>query len=303
MNNLILLLLCLLLGVLFRRLKVFPKGAHHPLNSFILYVSLPALSLLHIPQVRISPEVLYPLGVSWIVFLGGAGFFWLWGKWLQLAPATVGALILTAGLGNTSFVGLPVLEAFYGESALQTGLLIDQGGTFVVLATLGVVVGTAYSAGSVTGRQIARRIFTFPPFLAFLAGLALNLEGWQHTALTTDVLQKLGATLTPLALVSVGLQLRLRVQDLRTRDLALGLSYKLLLAPALVYLLYVGMLGAKGRVIQICVVEAAMAPMITGAILAGRYGLHPGLANLLVGLGIPLSLLTLLGWYYLMQGG
>jgi predicted permease len=114
MSNLILLLLCLLLGALFQRLNDFPKNAHLALNSFILYVSLPALSLLYIPQVRLGAEVLYPLGVAWVVFGGGALFIGLAGRWMRLAPPTVGALMLVAGLGNTSFVGLPVLEALYG---------------------------------------------------------------------------------------------------------------------------------------------------------------------------------------------
>ena len=47
--------------------------------------------------------------------------------------------------------------------------------------------------------------------------------------------------------------------------------------------------------------EAAMAPMITGSILAIMYGLNPKLATQMVGIGVPLSFLTLYGWYHLLE--
>jgi predicted permease len=39
----------------------------------------------------------------------------------------IGCLILTAGLGNTSF-GFPIIEALYGEEGLKTAILVDQPG-------------------------------------------------------------------------------------------------------------------------------------------------------------------------------
>jgi len=43
-----------------------------------------------------------------------------------------------------------------------------------------------------------------------------------------------------------------------------------------------------------------MAPMITGAILASNYGLKPKLSSMMVGVGIPLSFLSLAFWYYIL---
>jgi predicted permease len=55
-----------------------------------------------------------------------------------------GCLILTAGLGNTSFLGFPIIEALYGQEGMKTAILVDQPGTFVVLSTLGIIVATMY---------------------------------------------------------------------------------------------------------------------------------------------------------------
>jgi malate permease and related proteins len=51
---------------------------------------------------------------------------------------------------------------------------------------------------------------------------------------------------------------------------------------------------------QVTVFEAAMAPMITGSIVAQEYGLDGELAALLVGVGIPISFLTLWAWFHLL---
>lgn len=44
-----------------------------------------------------------------------------------------------------------------------------------------------------------------------------------------------------------------------------------------------------------------MAPMVTGAILARRYGLQPGLAGALLGMGVPLSAVTVWAWATLLE--
>jgi predicted permease len=52
------------------------------------------------------------------------------------------------------------------------------------------------------------------------------------------------------------------------------------------------------EIARITILEAAMAPMITGAIVAKENDLDPELCSLMVGIGIPLSLLSvpLLAW-------
>ena len=109
-------------------------------------------------------------------------------------------------------------------------------------------------------------------------------------------------TIVFLALVSVGLQLRLdQLSGIRV-PLSIGISFKLLLGPALILLVYVGFLGAAGKIVQITLFEAAMGPMIGASIIAIQYGLNPPLITLLVGIGITASFLSLPLWWYVLQG-
>ena len=80
----------------------------------------------------------------------------------------------------------------------------------------------------------------------------------------------------------------------------MGLFYKLLLGPALMALLFLLVLGERGTTIQVTIFEAASAPMITGSIVASEYGLDPDLSALMVGVGVPLSFLTLPCWWWIL---
>lgn len=300
MNNLILLVLCFLAGMALRRFRRMPDNAPATLNSFIIHVSLPALTLLYIHALKISGDVLLTALMAWLVFGLSAGFFWLLGRGLKLSRATTGALMLTGGLGNTSFFGLPMVEAYYGASGLTTAIIADQLGSFFALSVLGITVAGIYSSGRPSAREIALRIVRFPPFISLL--VALLLIPVEYADWFSVLLRRLGDTLAPLALLSVGMQLRLGHLAEHGRNLALGLGFKLLLAPLLIYLLYVQLLGAQGQAIQVTLFEAAMPPMITAAIVASEHDLDPPLANLMVAVGLMLSFITLSGWWFFWRG-
>jgi hypothetical protein len=300
MNNLILLILCFIAGMLLHRYRRMPDNAPATLNSFIIHVSLPALTLLYIHELQISGDVLLVAAMAWLVFGLSAGFFWLMGRWLHLPRATVGSLMLVGGLGNTSFFGLPMVEVFYGREGLATAIIADQLGSFLVLSVLGITVAGIYSSGRPTAAEILKRIALFPPFIALT--IALLLIPVEYAPWFTALLKRLGDTLAPLALLSVGMQLRLGHLAEHRRNLALGLGFKLLLAPLAIWLVYVQLLGAQGQVMQVTLFEAAMPPMITAAIVAREHDLDPPLANLMVAVGLLLSFVTLTGWWWVLRG-
>jgi predicted permease len=74
--------------------------------------------------------------------------------------------------------------------------------------------------------------------------------------------------------------------------LTVGLLFKLVIGPALILLLFAGVLSVQGQVLSVTVFEAAMGPMIGASIIAMEHELDPPLVTLMVGIGIPLSFLT-----------
>jgi predicted permease len=184
-----------------------PEATPSVLNGFIINLSLPALTLLYVHELPIDRSLAYPTAMAWVLFGLGVIFFVTLGRAAGWSRGTIGGLILVGGLANTSFLGLPMIEAFYGEEHLGLGILIDQLGTYLVLSTVGILIAITYAAGTASPAAIARKIMIFPPFQAVL--LALVLKPVAYPEGLVIVLGKLGATLAPLALVSVGYQLRL----------------------------------------------------------------------------------------------
>ena len=300
MNNYLLLAVCFLLGMALRRSGRLPDNAVAALNGFIVHVSLPALTLSYVHDLKLDTSLILPALMAWIMFGIGCGFFWLAGRTFGLSRATTGGLMLTGGLANTSFIGLPMIETFYGKEFLGLGILIDQVGSYFVLSTLGILVASIYSSGkAVDAKAVARKIALFVPFQAFV--LALILMPVAYPDWLTALLGRLGATLVPLALVSVGYQIRFSQVRGKAAPLGLGLAFKLVLAPAVMLLLFAGLFGAEGQIMRVTVFEAAMAPMIGASIVAMDHELDPPLLTLMVGVGIPLSFLTLPAWWWLLN--
>jgi predicted permease len=300
MANIILLAVCLFAGFGLNRTGRFPAATPAALNGFIIHISLPALAILHIHNLKLDTSLALTAGMAWLLFGCAWALFGSVGKMFKFEKETVGALILVAGLGNTSFVGLPMIEAYFGKEYLGVGIIADQLGSFMVLSTLGIFVATYYSSGTVSPQQMARKVMMFPPFQALM--LALILKPVHFPDWSVTILEKLGGTLTPLALVSVGFQLHFGGIKEILKPLTAGLVYKLLLGPATICLLYINILKASGTVIQVTIFEAAMAPMITAGIIAIDHNLKPQLVGMLVGIGIPLSFVTLYFWHMFLTG-
>jgi len=64
--------------------------------------------------------------------------------------------------------------------------------------------------------------------------------------------------------------------------------------------LFVALAGIDTDHTRIMFFEAAMAPMIGAAIVATEHKLDPPLTTLMVGIGIPLSFLTVPAWWYVL---
>jgi malate permease and related proteins len=290
MSALLLLFICLALGAVVARWFKPPQGLAQYLNWWVINIALPALVLDLIPRIRFDPQLWFPVVAQWLVFVGAWLLFAGLGPRLGWSRNRIGALILVTGLGNTSFMGYPLIEALRGKDGLALAVVADQLGCFVALAVGGVAVTAVFAGRKLMPEEIARRILLFPSFIALVTGVVAGMLGGWPDALH-HVLERLGATLTPLALFSVGLQFRLHLGRSQLGALGLGLGWKLLLAPLLCLGLGLAT-GVSGLVLTVGVLQAAMAPMISAAILADQYGLEPPLANTVLGAGILLSLAT-----------
>lgn len=301
MASIVLLFICLLIGILLRYVKGIPNNFVTSLNTYVINVALPAMALYYIPKVELGLESLLPIGIAWISFAFAFIFYFFLGKMFGWSKKLVGCLILCTGLSNTSFVGFPVIESLYGDEGLKTAVLVDQPGSFIVVSTLGVWIAIQMSNFKRNENTLWGKILRFPPFIMFIVGITMNILEIDSPDYLQSAIKKIADTITPVALVSVGYQLIWVRRSKHTPYLLLGLLFKLMILPSIFYFLYKILLGKNGLVVDVSIMESAMSPMITAAILASNYGLKPKLSAQMVGVGVPLSFITLAFWYYILS--
>lgn len=290
MENFALIFTSILIGYVINLKSIFAHNTPIILNQFILYISLPAMVFLQIPKLTFSFDIIIPVAIAYGVMAFSALFIFYISKILQFSRKVTGSLMLVGVLGNTSFVGIPVIQAYFGDSALSYVLIYDQLGSFLVLSTYGTFIAVYYSKEeNVDVKAIAIKILTFPTFIALLA--SLFFIGTTFSPVIISVLSSLASTIIPLALVSVGLQLKFKLPREDMKPFATAIGVKLLFAP-MIAISIAYMFSWESEVANISIMESAMGPMITAGAVASMAGLAPRLSSAIVGYGIIISLFS-----------
>lgn len=290
----ILISICLFIGWLLAHDKDLPENLPSVLSQFAVRVSLPALVLQHLHKLAFDASLIVLIATPWIVFITAALGAQLAGRIWLLPKQTIGCLTLVCGTGNTSIVGIPLIQAFAGSSTLAYALVLDQS-NFIVMCTAGMLTANIYADRERSWASITKQIITYRPIQMMIAALLLRpitFPDWLDQTLTL-----LGSTLTPVALVAVGAGFRKHMANETLRNFVIGMGLKLLIVPAVVLALW-RLSSIQDDVLLITtVLQSAMPPMIIAGLIAIDMGLDPPLARMLVAVGIPLSFLSSAFWY------
>jgi predicted permease len=298
MINFILIGICISAGLILQFSGNLAKEAHKGINAWILYLALPAASLKYIPTIEWSCDLIFPAITPLIVWIGAWVSVNIYSFKYKISKSTKASMILTGGLANTSFLGFPLIMAYYGEKELSIGIICDQI-SFIILSTLGIILAIKSSQRQALNIQtVLLKLLKFPPFIAFV--LALVLPNLIDISPAIPLFDKLASTIGPLALFSIGLQLKFVGWRTELRNISVGIIYKLLIAPALVLLIALTF-HFTGIVAKISVFEASMATMITAGVLADEYSLNTKVSSLIVGIGILLSFITTAFWWLIIE--
>lgn len=291
------------MGVVWRWLR--PGGldadrARYAVATLVYYLLLPGLILSVLWQA--------PLGVeSGRIALAAAGgvvamLALTWGllRPLRVNPRMQGTLLLAAAWPNATYLGLPVLEATYGEWARRIAIQYDLFACFPLLMTVGVLIARHH--GTVRERENPLvTLVKVPPLWAAAMAVALNLGGVSPPPALAGLLSDIGDAVPALMLLALGMGLTWgswRWSLIPAAGLVVVLQ--LMVQPALVAGL-AAWSGLGGQPWQAVVLEAAMPTMILGVVLCDRYGLDTALYAKAVTLSTVLSLGTLPLWFRLLN--
>jgi predicted permease len=281
------------LALLLRRHPAAPAIADN-LNWWVLYIALPAAVLELIPSLHFDIHLWYLAGSQWIGCIVAALAFPALGRRLGWSRPRIAAATLMACFSNTAFIGLPLMEALRGREGMSMAAVADQLGCFAAFNVIGTAIVAVYVGDRPTPGAIIKRMLMFPAFDATIVALLVGAAGgWPPVV--PAVLHKLTVTISPLAVFSVGLRLRLKPLPGAAGATWVVTAWKIVLMPLLA--LGLGrLLGVQGLPLGVAVLEIAMAPMFTAAILARRHGFDPEFTDSVISIAMLLSFVTVPLW-------
>lgn len=282
----------LLIGVALQKGDA-PVDFAKSLNFFVIYVSLPATVLIQVPKIHFDLSALGVILMPWLLLPIVIGIVVVMTR--HYPPHVRAALLLVMPLGNTSFVGIPIVHTLLGEEAIPYVLMYDQFGTFLILSLYGAAVIARYETGLFHKRLIVKKLLLFPPFIFLILALLFG----EMPVAAHPYLKLLSSTLVPLALVSVGYSMKFGGEvdyGLFAKSLVLKLAIMPLIAFGILF-----SVGTEPLALKTAVLESGMPSMITAGALAIAAGFAPALSAALVGYGIIVSLVTLPLIVYVME--
>lgn len=199
----------------------------------------------------------------------------------RLPSAAPAVRALTVAFGNSLQIGIPIASAVFGETGLGLHLALISVHALILLlvATTLVELDLArdHSRGPEAGGLFSilgttlRNTVVHPVVLPVLAGMAWQLTGWPLPEPVDEVLQLLGSAVVPLCLTLIGMSLAYIGFPTSLRG-AIGLTVlKLVIQPALVWLVAASVFRLGGLPLQVIVMLAALPSGTNALMFSQRY--------------------------------
>ncbi|MDW9986213.1 AEC family transporter [Sinorhizobium meliloti] len=296
------------LGYLTARLVDHPGEAMGWLNTFIVYLALPALffklvSRTPVEELTRADFILTSVGTTYVVF----ALIFAIGLFLRrntVAEATMQGF--AGAYGNIGYMGPGLALLALGETAAVPVALIfcfENAAHFTVAPAMMAAAGGSKQKPAVVALGIARRIAFHPFILSTFAGVAAAFLSFEPPLPLQRLIDYLAQAAAPCALFAMGVTLALRPLKRIPAEIGYIVPAKLVLHPVLMYLaLSLG--GAYDPIWVQAAVLLASLPTATNVFVIGQqYGVWQERASATILITTLLSVATVTGLLYLIRSG
>ncbi len=271
------------------------------LGQFLFWVGVPVSIVAFLHTADLSGQLWVASALAWIAILFGAFFAWVWLQWQAYRKKTIvnstkGSLLLIAMLGNTGYLGYPVTLALVGPQYFAWALFYDLLGTALGAYGLGVALAAYFGGGVHSQWQMVKAIAINPTLWSF--GFGLLFRSVAITPLAESCLKTFAWCVVALSLILIGMRLS-QINSWHSLPLSMvSLSIKMLLVPLILGSI-LPLLGLKGAIARVIVLQMAMPPAFATLVIAEAYNLDRELAVTAMAVGYAGFLVTLPIWLWL----
>jgi len=231
--------LIMIMGYGLGKTRLFPEGSASVLTTFVWYVAVPAMLIgaLAPKDLPHADELWLILGYYSAVFLVYAVAYFIAKKAVKLEATEASVFALTVCFANGVFLGVPVLEAVYGDEGVRLLLMLLSFHSLTLLPVTTVIMerGLNKTSGSSASKRIVDNIRQNPVLIALLVGLSWSALSLPFPNWLDRVLQLPAQAASPVGLFVVGLALsHVRIAGNLKHALVM-IVFKLMLLPLMVF--------------------------------------------------------------------
>ncbi|MCD1264584.1 AEC family transporter [Shinella sp. AETb1-6] len=296
------------LGYVVARITRQPIEALGWLNTFIIYIALPALffklvAKTPIEQLTRIDFILANVSATYLVFtlIFAAGLLL---RRATTREATIQGL--AAAYGNIGYMGPGLALLAFGEPAAVPVALIfcfENMLHFSIAPALMALGGGEKQPLHRLAAGVARRIVTHPFIIATAAGFLAAFTGFEAPAPLQRLIDYLAQAAAPCALFAMGVTLALRPLKRVPVEIGYIVPAKLVLLPVTMYLM-LGLAGSFDPVWVYTAVLLAALPTATNVFVIGQqYGVWQERASATILVTTVLSVATVTALLYLVKSG
>lgn len=284
-------------------------GDNQRISWFVFHVAAPALlfrSIALFDFFRAGAEIIIPVAVIY-----GVSSFFAFSVLLAtrfLGPSRSGVLAQGSFRSNMVFIALPIITgAFPGNDHVLAVLSLVIGLTIPLYNFLAIIVlslsASALEERSILdrGKQMAKGTLLNPLILSSISGLVFSMASLSLPGPVDRSLEMVGQIAGPLALISIGMSLRLKNIFKGIALTGVASFMKLVLYPGLVFSGMLLLVPNDPVLIQVAVLLASAPTAIVSHIMAKEMGGDSDLSSGIVVLTTTLSLLTISLWLILFR--
>ncbi len=296
------------LGFAIGKFVPIPANGFFGLNLLIIYLALPALFFRLISKTPIADLGNWPF-IAGSTLSTLAIFLVALGAGLVLTRGNVaeaGIQGLAASYGNIGYMapGL-TLGTFGAAAAVPTALVFcfDNALMFTLAPLVMAIAGTGEKGALRVAATVLRRVLTHPFIIATILGVAAAAVQFVPPAPLDRLLTLLSDAAAPCALFALGVSIATRPITRVPAELPVVVGLKLIVQPALVYVV-VSWIGDFPPVwIHTAVLMAALPTASNVFVLAQQYGVWVNRASATVLISTILAIFTVTGLLYLITSG
>lgn len=229
-------------------------------------------------------------GIAMAVFFGLMALGQGMARVLNLGTADRNAFLLSTTLVNAGNFGLSVMLLALGRPGLERGVIF-----FVASSIFANSVGVYLARRGVGNtREAIAEVFKVPLAYATMLALVVKLSGIEVPGPLLKPFELIGSAAVPFLLLILGIRLHRVRLSASMPWIALASGVKLLLSPALAYLLTLAF-GVQGLTQQVLILQAGMPTAVFATVLAIRFEVDSDIVAGTIAVSTLVSALTLTG--------